>query len=463
MKHISIKLGNKGYQTEERALTFGKGSAQMFWIALLSVLYLARDLGGVAFPDIVFSGLCAAAFLATDIGTSLGIFMFTSALTLPLNEIRILYLAILIIKMAFSVSLHIDVKMLVMTVGLLLLQLIDLTLFSNDNIVSTLYDYVVGMLFVIIPLIWYCAAFSPEDYRRALLCYVAGVILGGTTILLLTADAEGWSELLSGEGNIRLGALEEKTAEGMQTGYNANQLSGMFTIVAAIILVLMDQKRLHKVLGFGLLGYSLFVIILTRSRTGILAMLMIAAVYFLVTAFRRKKLLSAIFTLAGMALLAALMIRYFPELVENVMDRFEDREDITNGRADLFVLYMQAWSEDFWCFFFGYGIGSYKNMVDIWQVPHNAIADILICWGLTGLLLLVGILAMQGLQGIKAVKKEVRVLALLPAIVAAVICMGGQYLTTGFPHFRLCFLLLAAKALTEVRTEETAMLGEHNE
>jgi len=268
---------------------------------------------------------------------------------------------------------------------------------------------------------------------------------------LLTANSTGWDVLLSGKYNTRLGITENVT-ETMQTTYNANQLAGMFAIAAAIILVTMDYKRMPKLLALPLVGYALFIVVMTRSRTGLLLMGLIVLVYYWVTVFRRKKFWAGLWILLAMILLAVVVFNVFPGAAQAILNRFTNQDDITNGRANLFGLYLNAWSEDAWCFLFGYGIGSYSNVVDIWEAPHNMITDILICWGLLGLILILSILVAQYKKGIKRIDKKMRLLALLPAIIAVVASMAGQYLTTGYPHMRLCFLLLAAKAFTETET-----------
>ena len=45
----------------------------------------------------------------------------------------------------------------------------------------------------------------------------------------------------------------------------------------------------------------------------------------------------------------------------------------------------------------------------------------------------------------RSVSRQEVLLAYLPAIVAAVISLAGQYTTAGWPHMRLCLLLLAAR------------------
>lgn len=444
MRKVVIRVDRKHSAIQNAAIILDQGKQQMIFILLFAVLYLLRDLGGANIPDIVISGLCAVAFIVMDIGTSLGMYVFTTALTVPHNEIVIVYMAVLIGKVLASGQMRISGKMLLLNLGMLLLQLVNITLFSRENVNNAIYDYVTRMLFIIVPLFWYHDEYSAEDFQSALLCYAAGVILGGTVTMILAAESVTWEVLLKGTGGYRLGKTYN-TESGMQTSYNANQLATMCAIAASIFLQHMDTKRISKLFGFVLLGYSLFLVVLTRSRTGLLLMAMAVIIYYLTLVVRRKKLLAGIFLLGAICAVVFAVITFVPGVVEAVIERFVDQEDISNGRIDQFVFYIQKWIENPWCFFFGYGIGTYQDELGMGMSSHNAVADILISWGLMGMLLVVGIVGMCFGKGIKEVGKKDRAMALLPAMVALVASMAGQYLTVSYPHMRLCFLLLAAK------------------
>lgn len=445
MRKIVIKIDRKHSALEDAAIVLDQGKQQAVFILLFALLYLFRDLVGANVPDIVFTSLCAVSFILADIGTCLGMYIFTTALTVPHNEIRIVYLVIIFAKMFLSGSIQVNGRLLLMNLGLMLLQLLNITIFSHGVVENVVYDYVTKMLVIVLPMIWYNDEYKAEDFRSALMCYVVGVLLGGTITMILTAERVSWEALLKGTGGTRLGRTL-KTEEGMQTTYNANQLAIMFAIASAIIVQHIDNKQLSKVLGVTLLGYALFLTVLTRSRTGLLLLAFVVIVYYLVLIVRRKRILGGFLLLGVVALLAFVVIRFFPGVVDAALGRFEDQEDLSNGRVDLFVFYIQKWVETPWCFLFGYGIGSFFDELGTRASPHNSITDILISWGLVGLLLVYGIVFMCYNRGRKGVSKQSRIMAILPAMVAFISSMAGQYLTTGYPHMRLCFLFLAAKA-----------------
>ncbi len=445
MRKIVLKIDGKHSALQNASIILDQGRQQMIFILLFAVLYLFRDLGGSNIPDSVFTVYCAIAFILADIGTCLGMYMFTTALTVPNNEIIIVYLGIIFAKMFFSGIMRVNGRILMLNLGLLVLQLINVTLFSHSEVGTVFYDYATKMLPIILPMIWYNDEYTAEDYRSALMCYLAGVLLGGTVTMILTAERISWDVLLKGTGGKRLGKTYN-TEDGMQTTYNANQLAIMFVVAEAIIMQSLDQKRISKLLGIPLLGYSLFLIVLTRSRTGLLVTGLAVALYFFVMVVRRKRIFGGIVLLGVVGLLVFTVVKFFPGIVDAALGRFIDQEDITNGRVDLFVFYIEKWLENPWSFLFGYGIGSFFDELGTNASPHNAFTDILISWGLVGFFLVGVILFMCGKKGVKNVNKKTHMIALLPAIVAMICTLAGQYLTTKIPHMRICFLLLAAKA-----------------
>ena len=426
---------------------------QMAWIAPIALLCILRDLLGVAMPDILISGLCAVIFIATDIGTSLGVYIFTTALTLPHNEIRIFYLVAIVLKLLIKKKFKFNSALLMTTVGMILIQTIDTAMFSNVGTVSYIYDLIVRVLSIIIPVFWFSMDFKPMDLKKGLLCYAIGVVLGSFIVLVLTANKDGWDALLAGEAAHRLGGTVDETTTAMQTTYNANQIAIMCAIATSIMFIFIDKKWAPAIPCFAIMGYLLFIILLTRSRTGIFMFALAALMYFWVLIVKRKKIALGILILALTALIVAIVISAFPQIVEKVLERFIDQDDITSGRDDLFVAYIDAWSSDLWCGLFGYGVGTYLSVVGIWNSPHNSIADILICWGAVGLVLILITLCKFAYRSFLTLDKKESVLAFAPAIIAIVSSMAAQYLTTGSPHARLCFLLLAAMALAKDQTD----------
>lgn len=426
-------------------LSIDGSSMQWLVLILLSVSYLLRDIYGVIFPDLVFSGLCAAAFLILDSGYSLGVYIFTTALTLPHNEIMILYVIMTLIKQYRGGIIRLQSGMTLLTVLLLVLQMTNMALFDKSSWMTVVYDYITRMLYVVIPMLWFSYETPPYAYRRSMICFVWGMLLGAAVVMLLTARMIGWEALVRGSEFQRLGVTTQAGSVGMRTSYNANQLGGMMAISIALLLVAIEKKTLPKLIGWTGIAFAILIIIMSKSRTGLLCACGAGALYLWHIVVNEKKRLLGIVYVALVVLIVMAITQMFPDLLAGMLDRLQTEEDITNGRTDLFVIYLQEWSSNIWCLLFGYGIGSYQDVITTHNVPHNCIADILVSWGGVGFLLLGCLLTMLYQSSSAKLRKSERFLAFIPVIVALVISVAGQYLTTGYPHTRLCFLLLSAQ------------------
>ena len=427
-------------------ISIGDNFYQIFWILLLSVMYFARDIGGVYFPDLVFSGLCAIAFFVLDYGAALGVYAFTTSLTLPENEIMLFYLLIILLKRYRDNRMQLHAGMLCCTFALLVLQMLDMALFTRMSWMNMLYQYITKMLYIIIPLIWFSYDTTPKQYKRAVICYVWGLVFGAAIVLIITGNQIGWAEMFRSNQYTRLGVADNATAGRMQTRYNANQLGGMMAIALSYMLVLMERKTLSKPVSFITIAFITVIIALTKSRTGLLCACGVVALYLLYVMVSSRQWFKGILFVLAILIVIGMILYFFPDVFSGLFSRFEDQEDMTNGRADLLVIYLQEWLSDPWCFLFGYGIGSFQEVVTVHNVPHNAIADILMSWGLLGFILLLVILLSFYTKAIRYVSRKARLLVSIPALVAIVFSMAGQYLTVGYPHLRLSFLILSIQA-----------------
>lgn len=438
---VDIQLGNA-------RLTLQSGWMRTIFIIVFSSLYVIRDLAGVYFPDILFTALCGIAFLLLDYGAALGVYMFTFSLTVPMNEIMIVYVLAFAIKQLSVGGIRFHKGMFTITVALLVLQMVDMSLFSRSNIATMIYDYITKMLYIVIPLLWYMLDASPTACRHALVCYIWGCLLGATVVMVLTANEIGWGELLTGNQYQRLGVTVNENNTGMQSTYNANQLGGMMAISVSIALTLMEKRKLSKIFGLTICCFAIGIVAMTKSRTGLLCTTGAIVLYIAYIVICKKRFMRGLLFAAAILLVVGVLLYAEPELFNGILSRFSDQEDLSNGRSDLFVLYMEAWLSNPWSLLFGYGIKSFQHVVSIGVVPHNAITDILICWGLTGAVLIIAIWISFYRLATRHMQKVDCLLASIPVVVALVMVMAGQYLTTGFPHMRMCFLLLSMSAIS---------------
>jgi O-antigen ligase len=236
----------------------------------------------------------------------------------------------------------------------------------------------------------------------------------------------------------------------MQTTYNANQLAIMQAISATMMIILMYKNAFPKVAGILLLLPMAVIILLTKSRTGTLLFALPILIYFLFIIIKEKRIWQGLIVAVAVLLLLVIVQKYFPVVWSGLWDRFTNEEDISGGRTRLNATYFAKWSSNAWCLLFGYGIGAYRKVVGMGTSPHNGFVDILISSGLVGLISLCVQWVTLFRYGAQNISRKTYLIAFLPVIIAAVESFAGQYLTMGYPHMRMCFLLLAASSFATI-------------
>lgn len=416
------------------------------WVIAVSLLYAMRDVMGVSIPEVFFLAVCGMGFIILQPEESFCLMVFTIQLTLPNNEIRLLYVLSLLLKG----KLHYQFKMFITVLGMLVLQLVDAAVFtSGGSIFSLLYDYVTFALCLIIPFMWGSLRYNRDALIRAAKYFIYSVIFIGLITVYMTVQARGWAILLGGNNRLGMGINSYFADSAMRTANNTNAIGVSAACAVAVLIPLLNKKCINKIFGIIVLSICVILSFLTRSRTAFISLGIVALLFYFYT-IKEKRALRKGLVLISVVVLAVLAIsHYMPEIWRGTINRFIGQEDITNSRGIINAEYINVWSSNIWCMFFGYGALSYLNVTNVGISPHNMIVDILISWGLIGLILMFAFLTILTSRSIKGINKKERILYFLPAIVKLFAVMGGQYLTVPKNHLQLCFLLIMMSFLCD--------------
>ena len=136
----------------------------------------------------------------------------------------------------------------------------------------------------------------------------------------------------------------------------------------------------------------------------------------------------------------------FPEVISEFVDRFQV-DDITTGRGDLMSDYHDYIIDHPKVMFFGIGLSDLgEKLVEIyrvsWNVPHNSIQEMIIAWGIPGLLLM-ALLIFVLIYESKQYSRNKTILHYAPLVILLVKSMAGQILTSGYTLLALAFAFLS--------------------
>ena len=441
---------------KDEAISF-KVSKPIAWIGLMAILYLARDVLGIGFPQSIFTAICLVAFLTTSIEESLCIFVFTMALTLPGNEIRLVYFIVFLMKQKSIIRRLKSFNAFILLI--LINEFIISYFYYSGSKFQFLYNFLIYALYLLIPILWSQYDFSKETIVTAIKCFVIGILLSGLITLYLAVRYRGWGVILSGNNSLGLIAEEYVAESGMVTSNNRNGLAAQSAIAISLILVLLANGKSKKLPSIAALAMLLMVVLLTRSRTGVLMVALIIVYWVLLISSKRGQLKSGFLIVGSVALLLLGLYHYFPSAWNGVFARFVNQTDITNGRTHWNTLYLQDWRSNAFNLLLGYGKNTYYNVLGIYGVPHNMIVDVLTCSGLIGLIYLVAWLILFLRNSLASVDKTKLAYSLLTPFIYFVSLMGGQYFTVALTHTIFSFLLLSSIAMGKDEAEQPSVSG----
>ena len=275
---------------------------------------------------------------------------------------------------------------------------------------------------------------------------VAIVTVSMGLMLLLNCIANANFNVVLAIANLqRLGHLsEDQIISG--GAIHPNSL-GIINVLATTGLFQLSSINKQKKIDYLLIVLLVTIGVLTASRTFLVCLILMA--FLLIIGQRgsvEKKIKLVAILIAFAALSLLLLYLFFPDLLEFYIGRFFV-EDITTGRDDLMVDYHNFIISNGDVMFFGIGLNNLsEKVIDLYRVsfnaPHNGIQEIIVAWGIPGLLMLGLLILMMILESNKYVRRK-NALNYSILLIILVKSMAGQILTSGYTLLALAFAYLS--------------------
>ena len=293
---------------------------------------------------------------------------------------------------------------------------------------------------------------SDLDYPFVVRAFSAATLGICLTLLVKVLYLSGFNILSAIAGLQRLGvdtneANQSVTIEGGQV--NPNTL-GIISVLAVTGLMQIRHKNQGRKTDIVIACVLMVFGALTASRTYLacLALMVVLLIFAQEGSLNRKlRFLGMILVLAAAAL--GLLYLLFPELLTYYIGRFFVR-DITTGRMELMELYHDFIVSRPWVLLFGIGLKDYgATLVEVyriaWVVPHNCIQEIIIAWGVPGLLFFAALFAcMYHAAGLS--RRPLRLINAIPLLIILFKGMAGQLLTSPYTMLALSVVYLSLHA-----------------
>ena len=277
-------------------------------------------------------------------------------------------------------------------------------------------------------------------------------------IILLFATVEGRGETIMEllQRGFRFG-ISDGAEETFTFNYNANELGFICNIAISGLLININNKK-AKIIDYAMIAFCIFIGLLTVSRTFLLCLVISFLLYILLQQTSVTKKIATItgITFAICILLLA-VVKFFPEIIENYTLRFGE-EDVTGGRSYLFEIYNELVFSSPDRLLFGIGIQNIAEkasiiMGTVIMVPHNGYQQLVVAWGIPGLILMV-LFVYQIIKKANNTNPNPRLIYYLPFLILLINILAGQFVTVSCKMLSLILIYEILRGASRVAGEK---------
>ena len=386
-------------------------------------------------PDVI---ILALALVAPIFLKSTEIVAYIAGFAMMGTGIQIAYVAlaafaILFVKSNFKIKAESFVAILVF----LLFELSHFLTSPSDEMMELIRYAVVYVLLFYLMFMDY----SVKDRLAAVNSYMYGTLVAVIHVFVEMYNAFGGDMTKFTDGTFRFGYAEQLGVDlTMAADPNLVGQSCSLVIVFSLTLIMLGYRKKRYFIGTFL---ALFVGTLTISKTFLISLIIIVALMLLFVGswgsykMIKRRLLIILIVVLG----SYLITKINPEYINNILARV-NAEDITTGRADNALIYLEYLMNDIGAMFFGVGMQNVGDKIGFTGSPHAALIESAVCWGLVGTVLLIGII-------VKAIlhhkgNTKFKMLNYIPLIVFTVLVQSTQLFRLRDRVFALLVVILIA-------------------
>lgn len=296
-----------------------------------------------------------------------------------------------------------------------------------------------------------CVDFDDLDYKTIFRVLSLGVV-GICGIMLFMQMQKYGFDLVNvfARNNVkyRFGGMNSETLN-FGLNFNSNGLGYICNLSIMGMILLIARRQCVKI-DYVLLILSILFGFSTLSRTFFFCLISLVALYTIssihdLNRFFKKALL--VLCIAGLTYI--ILSLFVPEIIHNFSNRFDD-SDISNGRGDLLIFYLEHIFSAPQYILFGVGLQNFQEKISLiygslQQVCHNGFEEVWVAWGFFGVLIFFGMIVDMLRSSLKRDKNEI-ILRILPLCILIIDSLAGQLIRSGISLLSLTFVYIALNA-----------------
>lgn len=355
------------------------GWLYFMYLALLCVLLYLRDVVSISIPLLVFVGYFTVGYVAFDYDHALAITAMLPLLNHGVQTNYIVLIAIVVYILKYGKGLILSSPLIIISF-LMFFELLHV-IRKGDSTAEFLRF---AVQYVYIGLI-----LGERRIKRLLKnpivivkTYIFMAAYFMLDVLLVTLKYYNIKEMMS--DTFRFGSLMDVLNGKPSLTDNQNMVALFAVLAITLIAVCLYHERKHLVLNVALIVYFIFFGLFTASRTFIICLLVFALLLLLYT-MRKSLSKTILIMIACFVVVMILANTVFADLFSKLFSRFYV-EDVTAGRGSLIREYNNFIFSHWKNVLFGIGLQNVVPVTGISHSPHNGIQEIMLCWGVIGII-----------------------------------------------------------------------------
>ena len=280
---------------------------------------------------------------------------------------------------------------------------------------------------------------SDIDYDYLGIMFARFVALSGISLFYRTVSLNGGNVIHAVQNMGRLGLIDEGS---FNIGGQINPNS--FGIMCVLAIAILFQSYFYKSKNLKKIIFIIVLIILgalTVSKTYIVLLVLTICLFIVTGKKQKKQLIGAVLAVIGVG--SFILLRVFPTIVDTFIGRWS-AEDLSTGRLSImFESYEAIWANPE-LFMFGVGIQDYSDKTQqfVAIAPHDFINELLMIWGIPGLIIFLALIISVVLAA-KKKNKNVKLINLIPLIIIIAKSFSGHWITSGYTMLAISLAYLS--------------------
>lgn len=365
---------------------------------------------------------------------------------IPLHEAVNMFYSLVGCISIYLLKFHQSIRVNSSILALLLMLIWELlhclvTSFSGARFLSTIIPLIVLAVFM-------CMDMSELDYPLVVRTLSYATLSVAVTLFLNQLYRYDYNVVVALANLKRLGIVLENDDSLALTGALINPNSvGIVSVLCATGLIQIRNLQQRNLGNSLLIGALMLFGALTASRTYLACLAAMMILLIMAGGGTIEKKIRFIVSLAVMMVLVFLVLSIvFPDLLEYYISRFT-KGDISTGRFDLMQAYHKYIMDNPGVLAFGIGLQDYGfRLVEAERiainVPHNAIQEVIIAWGIPGIALF-ALIFFYMYRASGRLQAKNKLLHSIPLLIILLKGMAGQMLTSAYTLLALSYAYLS--------------------